>query len=147
MPLSRNELAPLLPHAGNMLMIDRVTAFDDRQIACVSERHQAVDNPLRRDGRLAAHHAIEFAAQAAAIHGGLLEKGRRAPLRALAAVRKAHFAQPWLDEIDGPLMIDATIIMLDATAAVYQASLNRDETEIASMRLTLMTIDAEMPVS
>lgn len=142
--LTRDQLSPLLPHAGSMLMIDSVIAFDETSITCGSERHQAANNPLRREGRLAAHHGIEFAAQASAIHGGLLGGGGQAPLRALAAVRKASFAGAWLDEIEGQLRIDASIVMLDANAAVYQAILSSSEKNVAAMRLTLMTINEEI---
>lgn len=145
MLLTRDQLEPLLPHAGAMLMIDSVEAFDEERISCLSERHQATDNPLYRDGRLAALHGIEFAAQAAAIHGGLLSKERKAPLRVLAAVRKANFSRPWLDELPGPLRIVSTIVMLDPKAAVYQASVTHLATELATMRLTLMTIGSELP--
>ena len=144
MLLTRRQLAPLVPHGEGMLMIDSVTAFDDQSIRCESRCHQAENNPLRRDGRLSAHHAIEFAAQAAAVHGGLIDKSRRAPLRALAAVRKACFARSWLDDLESSLEIEASVVLVDQQAAVYHASLKHlEEEEVASMRLTLMTIEAE----
>lgn len=140
MLVTRDQLEPLLPHAGSMLMIDGVTAWDEQRICCLSGRHRDPDNPLRRDGRLSAHHAIEFAAQAAAAHGGLLGDGRKAPLRALAAVRKAHFSRPWLDDLEENLEIVSTLVMLDQKAAIYQASISHKGDNIAGMRLTLMTI-------
>jgi len=143
MLVTRERLEPLVPHAGAMLMIDGVKAYDDRSICCESLRHQAVDNPLRRDGKLSAHHGIEFAAQAAAVHGGLINDGKKAPLRALAAVRKASFSRPWIHDLPGRLEIAANLVMLDQRAAVYQSSLHHEGEEIASMRLTLMTIFSE----
>ncbi|MGI9492994.1 MAG: hypothetical protein ACR2QF_11410 [Geminicoccaceae bacterium] len=147
MLLTREQLEPLVPHAEAMLMIDGVTAYDDQRLCCVSLRHQAADNPLRRDGRLSAHHGIEFAAQAAAVHGGLIDQDNRAPLRALAAVRKASFSRPWLDDLADRLEINADLIMVDRQAAVYQASLSHQGEIIASMRLTLMTIASEMTIT
>ncbi len=143
MLLTHEQLEPLVPHAGEMLMIDGVKAYDDQSIHCQSLRHQAIDNPLRRDGKLSAVHAIEFAAQAAAVHGGLMNKGSKAPLRALAAVRKASFSRPWLDDLHGALEIVSNLIMLDRQAAVYQATICHGREDIASMRLTLMTIESE----
>lgn len=145
MLLTREQLEPVIPHAGAMLMIDAVTAYDEQRIDCESLRHRAADNPLLRDGRLSAHHAIEFAAQAAAIHGGLLASDRKAPLRALAVVRKARFSRPWLDDLPDRLEIASTLIMLDRQAAIYQASLTHQGEEIADMRLTLMTIGDVIP--
>ena len=147
MLLTREQLEPLVPHAEAMLMIDGVTAYDDRRIRCESARHRTADNPLRRNGRLSAHHAIEFAAQAAAVHGGLIDDDRKAPLRALAAVRKAKFSRSWLDDLPDRLEINADLVMVDRQAAVYQASLSHQGETIASMRLTLMTIAEEMPTS
>ncbi len=141
MLVTRDRIEPLVPHAGMMLMIDGVTAWDDQQISCISACHRAADNPLLRDGRLSAHHGIEFGAQAAAVHGGLLDKRQAPPLRALAAVRKARFSRPWLEDLPGRLEIVATLIMLDQQAAIYQADLTHQGDEIASMRLTLMTIE------
>lgn len=142
MIVTRHQFEPLIPHAGAMLMIDSVTAWDEEKICCVSTRHLAHDNPLRKDGRLSAHHGIEFAAQAAAIHGGLLNEGQTVPLRALAAVRQATFARLWLDELEGDLEIMSSLIMLDQKAAIYQASLTHGGADVASMRLTLMTIES-----
>lgn len=141
MLIGRDRLQPLLPHDGAMLLIDGVTAWDERQITCVTDRHRDDANPLRKDGRLSALHAVEFAAQAAAVHGGLMSEAGRAPLRALAALRQVRLARPRLDDLDTSLVIEATAVMLDAGAAIYQARLSGGETEIAAMRLTLMTFD------
>ncbi len=147
MLVTRDQIEPLVPHAGAMLMIDGVTAWDEKHIACMSTCHQAAGNPLMRDGRLAAHHAIEFGAQAAAVHGGLLGKGKAPPLRALAAVRKARFSTSRLEDLPGRLEIKAGLIMLDRQAAIYHADLTHRGDEIASMRLTLMTITLGMSFS
>lgn len=144
MLITRDQLEPLIPHAGPMIMIDGVTAWDEKSIVCVSRRHLAADNPLIRDGRLSAHHAIEFAAQAAAVHGGLLNSGHPAMLRALAAVRQARFSTPWLDDLPDSLEIISNVAMLDQQAAIYQAVLTHRDVDIASMRLTLMTIEREV---
>jgi predicted hotdog family 3-hydroxylacyl-ACP dehydratase len=139
--IGKEEIARLLPHAGNMVLIDGVTSWDETSIVCVTESHRSPTNPLRLRGRLASVHAIEYAAQAAAIHGGLIECGK-APLRLLAAVRQAAFVRPWLDDLRRPIRIEAKTAFLDPGAAVYVARLLCEEEAIASMRLTLMTIQA-----
>ncbi|MGI9451915.1 MAG: hypothetical protein ACR2QH_14935 [Geminicoccaceae bacterium] len=144
--MTREQLEPLVPHAEEMLMIDGVTAYDDQSIRCESVRHRSADNPLRREGRLSAHHAIEFAAQAAAVHGGLIDENTKAPLRVLAAVRQASFSRLWLDDLPERLEINADLVMVDRQAAVYQASLSHQGKTIASMRLTLMTIASGMTI-
>ncbi len=143
MLIARDGLETLIPHAGGMIMIDGVEAWDETRIRCISKRHQAPDNPLLRDGRLSAHHGIEFAAQAAAIHGGLLGGGKPVPLRALAAIRKAVFRRAWLEDLPGALEIVSSLIMLDRQAAIYEAAISHQGDALAEMRLTLMTIERE----
>jgi predicted hotdog family 3-hydroxylacyl-ACP dehydratase len=97
-------------------------------------------NPLRQNGRITGLHAVEFAAQAAAVHGGLMNKDGTAPLRALVAIRKACFDRARLDDLPGPLTVEARVVLLDASAAIYQARLTHEDEEVAAMRLTLMTL-------
>jgi predicted hotdog family 3-hydroxylacyl-ACP dehydratase len=144
MLIGREQIEPLLPHSGVMLLIDEVTGFDDHGVVCLSRRHRDHANPLRRAGRLSSLHAVEFAAQAAAIHGGLMSQGGTAPLRALAAIRRACFHRARLDDLEGDLTVEARVVLLDAHAAIYQARLAHDDEAVADMRLTLMTLQ---PVS
>ena len=142
MLIDHDKIRPLLPHDGAMVLIDGVTAWDEKHITCLTDRHRDEANPLRKNGRLSALHAIEFGAQAAAIHGGLMNDGGPAPLRALAAVRHVRLAASRLDDIGGSLTIEAEVTMLNAEAAIYQARLLQADQEIAAMRLTLMTLSA-----
>ena len=59
-----DDIGALLPHAGTARMIERVLRWDGDRIVVATTRHRAAENPLRRDGRLAAVHLVEFAAQA-----------------------------------------------------------------------------------
>src|SRR5881398_1435622 len=70
-PIDKAEIRRLIPHAGTMCLLDSVLGWDDESIVCTTNTHRDEANPLRRDGRLSALHALEYAAQAAAIHGGL----------------------------------------------------------------------------
>src|SRR5437773_12455143 len=69
--INKPEIRTLIPHSGLMCLVDRVTEWDDRSITCISNTHRDPANPLRRDGRLSALHAFEYAAQTVAGHGGL----------------------------------------------------------------------------
>lgn len=143
MLMARDRIAPLLPHAGAMLLIDTVERWDRQQILCTSDHHRSADHPLRHADRLACIHAIEYAAQAAAIHGGLLGAGACAPLRVLGAIRDARFARDRLDDLEGRLWIEAACQLQDAQTAIYQARLSHRDVEVAAMRLTLVTLPHE----
>ena len=69
------DIATLIPHTGAMVLLDRVEAWDTDGILCRARSHLDDDNPLRRDGRLAACCGLEYALQAAALHGALIAGG------------------------------------------------------------------------
>ena len=68
--LDRAAIARRVPHAGDMCLLDAVVRWDATAIECHAgvprERH-----PLARDGVVPAVAAIEYAAQATAVHGAL----------------------------------------------------------------------------
>ncbi len=90
--LDHAAIAARIPHAGRMCLLDRVIAWDEDGIVCESDGHRTDDrdrrrdgpHPLARDGALPATAAIEYAAQAMALHGALI--GERAATAAGAAV-------------------------------------------------------------
>jgi len=84
------DIAALIPHAGAMVLLDHVEAWDRGSILCRARSHTDAANPLRRHGRLAACCGLEYALQAAALHGALAagdiaqRPGYVAALRAVA---------------------------------------------------------------
>ena len=75
--IHKAEIRTLIPHSGLMCLLDDVMQWDDRSIVCITNTHRDPANPLRREGCLAAVHAFEYGAQAAAVHGGLDRKSTR----------------------------------------------------------------------
>src|SRR5213080_2706523 len=71
LPINKAEIRTLIPHSDLMCLLDEVLHWDDRVIVCITNTHRDPVNPLRREGCLAAVHAFEYGAQAAAVHGGL----------------------------------------------------------------------------
>ena len=72
MILSKESWQDLIPHRGTMCLLDAVVDWDEQKIHARSESHRRADNPLRSDGVLRSVHLCEYAAQAMAVHGGLL---------------------------------------------------------------------------
>ncbi len=70
-PIDAERIRKLVPHAGNMCLLERVVACDAASIRCETRSHLDQSNPLRRNGQLASICAIEYAAQAMALHGAL----------------------------------------------------------------------------
>jgi len=120
--LERDGIERRIPHRGRMCLLERLEAWDADTIHCSTETHREADNPLRSSGGgLMAPAAIEYAAQAMALHGGLLAREGEAPSAGfLASVRNVRFAQARLDEVDGRLQVHARRLSGDARQVLYE---------------------------
>jgi predicted hotdog family 3-hydroxylacyl-ACP dehydratase len=138
--INKTEIRTLLPHSGSMCLLDSVTEWDDRSIICISSTHRDSANPLRRDGRLSAVHAFEYAAQAAAVHGGLRARslGVTASPGYLAALRDARLCVMHLDDVASPLRICAHRLFGEAANTVYECQISAGGVLLAEGRITIM---------
>jgi predicted hotdog family 3-hydroxylacyl-ACP dehydratase len=135
------RVAELVPHQGAMCLLDVVVAWDRERIVCHSERHRALDNPLREHGRLSSLHAIEFAAQAMAAHQRLaVETARRARYGLLMSVRQCSFFCDRLDTLASPLMIEATRVAASAEALTYAFDVGCAGEPIAKGRASVLLV-------
>ena len=101
-------LRALLPHAGSMCLLHSVTRWSSGEILCSAVSHRAGDNPLRSGDRLGALAAIEYAAQAIAVHGSLRAPRGAGPRRGmLGRVSQVKLAAQRLDDVDAPLAVSA----------------------------------------
>jgi predicted hotdog family 3-hydroxylacyl-ACP dehydratase len=140
MPIEKAEIRTLIPHAGTMCLLDNVLDWDDESIVCTTNTHRDEANPLRRDGRLSALHALEYGAQAAAIHGGLRARaaGATAPPCYLAALRDAHLHVARLDDLASPLKVRAQRLFGDAGNTIYKCAISAGGAPMAEGRVTIM---------
>ncbi len=139
--LGRDEIAARIPHAGRMCLLDRVLEWDERHIRCAAESHRDADNPLREGGGLPVWAGIEYAAQAAAVHGALLMgAGPRAGM--LGKVQHVLPACEWLDRIAAPLVFEATLLHRDPSGGIYSFEARGDGALLLEGRLTLMFSEA-----
>ncbi|APZ42054.1 hypothetical protein [Acidihalobacter ferrooxydans] len=139
-PIDKTALCALIPHAGDMCLLDAVLAWDAASIRCRSTSHRAPDNPLRRaDGTLGAAHLLEYAAQAAAIHGGLLAAADGAPPRRgyLVATRRLQLPATPLNSLPGALEIDAQRLFAGDGGWVYAFTVAHADTPLASGQFTI----------
>ncbi|HTZ78556.1 MAG TPA: hypothetical protein VMC10_11630 [Stellaceae bacterium] len=143
--IGREEIAALIPHAGTMCLLDRVLEWDQTSIRCLSTRHRAEDNPMRRESGLGALCGIEFAAQAMAAHGRLAGGvGRKPQAGFLASLRDVRCSVGRLDHLEGDLIITAEHLMGDAQQVIYRFSLACGGTLLLSGRAAVV-LDAGAP--
>lgn len=136
--LDHAAIAARIPHAGRMCLLDRVIDWDERGIRCTALSHRARDNPLREAGGLPVWAGIEYAAQAAAVHGALIHPQSAPRAGVLAALRNVNAACEWLDRIDGELMLGTTLLHADAAGGIYRFEVYGSEILLLSGQFTLM---------
>jgi predicted hotdog family 3-hydroxylacyl-ACP dehydratase len=122
--IGKAKLRELVPHAGAMCLIDRVLHWDAAGIRCSTASHRARDNPLARDGRLATICGVEYAAQAMAIHGRLVNAAAEPPRAGfLASLRDVACAAEFLDTVESELLIEAERLFGDGDSVIYRFAL------------------------
>lgn len=144
MSLSREELCRCVPHAGTMCLLDEVTCWDEERIFARAINHNDADNPLRHGGHLPALCAIEYAAQAMAIHGALMTKEGAAPrIGFIGSVRDVRLTVDHLDGITAPLEIEAIKQLADENHSLYELRVSAAGTELMSGRAAVFLQSGE----
>ena len=121
--LERDEIEKLIPHAGAMVLLDRVIDWDPASILCWTESHLRLDNPLRRDDMLPAVAGIEIAAQAMAIHGRLTSGGTQRK-GVLGSLRDVRLNVDRLDTCGTALLVYADLHGGNGRGRVYSFSVH-----------------------
>ena len=133
-----------MPHRGTMCLLDRMLAWDQTGIECSAGGHRDPAHPLRSATGLMAATAIEYAAQAAALHGGLLARacGARASPGYLASAREVRLAAWRLDDLPAAANDDLRIVAErqagDDGRLLYAFCIEHAGREIASGRLAVL---------
>lgn len=141
--VSQTDIAALLPHAGSMLLIDSVHAWDAEQIHCVADNHRAADHPLRVGDRLPTIAAIEYAAQAMALHGRLNSASGASPgTPAVAAVNGFVAAVDRLDTLAGRLDVVARLSNAMRDSALFGFTLHQNGEPVAEGNLLVVWVTA-----
>jgi predicted hotdog family 3-hydroxylacyl-ACP dehydratase len=149
MVLSRDGIAALIPHGGSMCMLHEVLSFDDDGIVCRAVNHRDSAHPLRDGGVLPAICGIEYAAQAMAVHGALVNRaasgvadsaagnagGRRG---VLAAARNVTLNVERLDDIADDLIVSACKLVGQNGRLLYEFTLHAGGRELARGRAAVV---------
>ena len=121
MTLGRQWIEAHVPQKDGMCLLDEVLSWDSEQLLCRSATHHRPDHPLRAHEQLGSACAIEYAAQAVAVHGALCQTGSRSDSKhgLLASVRDVELAVLRLDTVAGDLLVHVRRIQSDARGALY----------------------------
>ena len=127
MPLPANaaEIARLIPHQGRMCLLDAVLDCSPARIRCRASSHRRADHPLRGAEGLLSPAAIEYAAQAMALHGALNARpGVDGRPGFLASAREVQLHVPRLDDLSGDLIVQAEPLAGGERQAMYRFALH-----------------------
>jgi predicted hotdog family 3-hydroxylacyl-ACP dehydratase len=116
--LSRAQIEALVPHAGSMCLLDRVEQWDETRIVCQAAT-PASGHPLATAQGVPVVAAVEYAAQATALHRALLDGRRKVRHGMLAKLTDVELFEQWLDESPGALDIQAELLVRGASACTY----------------------------
>jgi predicted hotdog family 3-hydroxylacyl-ACP dehydratase len=136
--LNRDRIAALVPHSGAMVLLDRVVAWDAAAIRCSATSHRDPANPLREGAALPVWAGIEYAAQAAAVHGALVREGQAPRSGVLARLRDVRAGAQRLDDVAGDLDLEARLEHGDPRGAVYSFAVRGGDRVLLDGRFTLV---------
>jgi len=141
--LERTDWAQLIPHAGEMCLLDAVLAWDATTLHAISERHAAPTNPLRSARGLHAVHLAEYGAQAMAVHGALEARARgdaSVMQGRLVSLREVMLAVDHVDPHAGRLDVHAEQLFADEAGAQYAFRVEQAGRVLASGRATVIYV-------
>ena len=139
--LAKTDFVDLIPHAGDMCLLDAVVAWDQSTIHAISTSHVSAMHPLRGEHGMHAVHLAEYGAQAMAVHGALLAKAQGATEPKpgmLVSLRGVKLAVARVDTLAGNLDVHAECLMADDSGAQYTFRIEHAGVEIASGRAAVI---------
>ena len=137
--IGKAALCQLIPHHGTMCLLNTVERWDETSILCTTASHRDATNPLRRDNRLEAICGLEYAAQAMAVHVGLLDQGkeRRLTVGYLGAVKNLMLQATRLDGVKGDLTVHATRLVGEVNCFIYAFRVSAEQQELLDGRASI----------
>jgi predicted hotdog family 3-hydroxylacyl-ACP dehydratase len=136
MTYSRKEIESRLPHAGPMCLLDEVVDWDGDRITCIAVAG-AAGHPLAREGGIPAIAAAEYAAQATAMHGALLENTDTPRPGMLAMLKKVSLPEAWLPCDGTRITVNATLIGRSDAGCLYGFTVKAAERLVSDGQLMI----------
>ncbi len=149
--MNKIEICQLLPHTGNMCLIDHLLSWDNTQLIAQTESHLKQDNPLRQGNTINSIIGIEYAAQTMALHTALLfqkqetqEQEAQKNSGYLATIRNiqinAEKLNISLSDIAQPLIISVYLLMSDTQGYCYKFNISTNDVTLLSGQLTIFLV-------
>lgn len=134
MTVDRAAIQRLVPHAGAMCLLDHVTDWSEAHIECHACA-PSLAHPLARDGALPAAAACEYAAQAAAVHGALLDGAQTPRVGMLAKLTDVELHISEFPAGEGLVAVRAEVVSRLESGCLYAFAVASGRAPVASGRL------------
>ena len=134
MTLDHAGIERCVSHAGSMVLLNAVLHWDATHIVCSAAAPDA-GHPLARDGAVRAVTAAEYAAQAIAVHGALLEHQAAPRLAMLAKLSNVELHSACIPTDRGPLAVRAELLSRAAAGCLYDFEVACARQPVATGRL------------
>jgi len=146
LPTTPAAIARLIPHQGRMCLLQSVLECSPARIRCRTRSHRDADHPLACEGVLRSAAAIEYAAQAMALHGALnLREGVIGRPGYIASARDVRLHVPRLDEVAGELLVEAENLAGNERQVAYRFAVREEEGQpLVEGRVTVV-LDTALP--
>jgi predicted hotdog family 3-hydroxylacyl-ACP dehydratase len=146
-PLDREWIAQRIPHQFDMCLLDAVRHWSPEAIECEARLEGLSAHPLRAaDGALGAVSAVEYAAQAMAVHGALVAGTNDAPKAGyLASVRGVKLHVDTIAASDAPLRVCAERLSGDDRNVLYAFRVDGARGAVADGRAAVVLDAGEAP--
>lgn len=133
-------IATHIPHSGDMCLLHSVIAWDQNSIRCDARSHYCLDNPLRFNRQLSAICGVEYAAQAMAVHGALIDPvdSNHPRIGYLVSIRHTKVNVARLDTIVEPLMLSAECLTASSQNMMYEFTVATHEQILITGRAAII---------
>ena len=136
--MDKQTIEQLIPHAGTMVLLDEVIHYDEHSLRATTKTHRDVNHPLRHEGQLLTLNLIEYAAQAMAVHLGVMASDAQHSAGGyLVQATAVKLYRQLLDEVIGMITIEVTRAQVGIHGGVYLFSAREREDKLACGRLSV----------
>jgi predicted hotdog family 3-hydroxylacyl-ACP dehydratase len=144
--ISAAEAYERIPHDGAMRLLGGAVSWNATSIRCSATSHTDPANPLRDNGVLSAVHALEYAAQAVALHASLQQDDRgpaNPKLVYVANFRAVEMHPGALDEGESGLLdIQARRVAILPNGWNYEFSVTSEALVLARGKMVVVVPEA-----
>jgi predicted hotdog family 3-hydroxylacyl-ACP dehydratase len=132
--LTRAQIEVRIPPAGSMVLLERLVRYDETRIVCEAAP-PTPEHPLARAEGVPAVAAVEYAAQAAALHGALLDSNCEPRHGMLAKLSDVELIGGWLGVPSTPLTVQADLLVRGVSGCMYSFTVHDEQGRGARGRL------------